>query len=431
MGDLTKEKMRRYSERGALRALLGGLAEWMLKDGRPTLPKNTDGLMLPLLVVTDEELKDLGLAPGFMLPLRWEKRGGHDRRLPTSLHQVADRVLRVVGASLGRELEHRLELPKWIAVDLSELSVTWESAWTTLAAGLFVAASGGENDLRVFGTATYNEDTRGVGAVEGIKEKLAAIERIDWGSGPKEVVVFVAEKDKADAERHAAEWMKIESYPVCHERGSIWDIRDTLEPHLDRLQVAPKDADKFIEWVNSATLSQPERAKRYQRPDVVARLAELLRQRGADKLGAVEVLLVSAGANHFNQAALLSLALKPTRIIIACQGDSRGCADDFKNWLRNQDEAWSERVEICEVPKINRVDDMKAWREKVRGIRALVQRSQGQVVVDVTGGLRSMMWALQWAGGEGARLINIVGSHERFGDEFLLIYDELVEQEEA
>jgi hypothetical protein len=434
MAKVTRARLVKYGEMGCLDDLLGeGLAQWMVAGRRPRLPEEARGLMLALLVVTEPAALGHVLAPGLMLPLMWRPGGSHDVRLPAGLRVLADEVLGAVSGALKQELGWGLWLWAGLDADLSGLDaeMTWRSAWTTLAAGLMVAASGGRPDLRVFSTADYDVASGEARYVRGIEEKLEAIARVERREG-EEFLVFVAAANAEDARglvtKRGWGWLKVEEYPVRAMQGDGWGLRDVLKPQLDRLMVPPADADEFLVWVNSATLSQGRRGALYQQPHIVSRLATLLWEHDAKRLKEVGVLLVSAGLNHFNQAALLSLTLKPERVIIAWQGDSERIAIEFEEWLCGIDVAWRGRIDRREVPEIRGAKDIPRWRELVGELRAQVEGAAGQVVVDVTGGTRAMTWALEQAGGEQARLVYIahrVAGDARYGDESLIIYDEI------
>ncbi len=433
MAKVTRATLVKYGAAGALDVLLGeGLAQWMVAGGRPRLPGEARGLMLPLLVVTEPALSQV-LAPGFMLPLRWRQGEAHDVRLPAGLHELADEVLGAVGGALKQELGWGLWLGDGLDAALSGLDgeMRWRSAWTTLAAGLMVAAFGGRPDLRVFSTADYDVARAEARGVEGIKEKLEAIARVER-RGDELFLVFVAASNAEEArgvvEAQRWGWLRVEVYPVRSMQGDGWGLRDVLKPQLDRLMVPPTDADEFLAWVNSATLSQGRRGELYQQPHIVSRLATLLWERDAKRLGEVGVLLVSAGRDHFNQAALLSLTLKPRQVVIAWQGESEQIAKDFEEWM-GQD--WRGRIFRGDVPEIKTIEDVPRWRERVEVLRAVVEGGSGQVIVDVTGGSRAMVWALEAAGGDDARRVYIVHptpGNPRYGDESLIVYDEIVGQ---
>jgi hypothetical protein len=403
------------------------LASWMVAGGRPLLPEATRGVMLPLLAVTEPTLLALGLASGFMLPLVWRQDASHDMRLPTRLLGCADEVLQVVGTALRRELRWGLALGPGLDADLSGLDaeMTWGSAWTTLAAGLFVAASGGQPDLRVFSTAAYDAEYVEARGVRGIAEKLDAIARIERGS-QQGCAVFVAAANAEEAREVVAErgwaWLKVEVYPV---RSSMddqgWSVRTLLQSHLDLLATPPEDGARLVQWVNEATLSFARRERYYL--DVVETLSARLGEVSGGRFARGETLMVAAGDRGFNQAALLALTLRPSRLIVTYQGPkSEEQAGRLLGWLEGRadwQDVWTCIVEITEPP--------------TGGVVAALVEALGaeqRAVVDVTGGTRAMLWAMMEAGRRvGAQITYI--SHRTpgratYGEERLLVYDEVV-----
>jgi hypothetical protein len=288
-----------------------------------------------------------------------------------------------------------------------------------------VAASGGQPDLRVFSTAAYDVEHAEASGVSGIAAKLDAIARLDRGA-QQGCVVFVAAANAEEARGVVASrgwgWLKVEVYPVrssMDDRG--WSVRTLLQSHLDLLATPPEDAERLVQWVNEATLSFTRRERYY--PELVDLLAARLREGDGARFERGQTLMVAVGDRSFNQAALLALTLRPSRLIVTYQGPkSEEQAGRLLGWLEGRadwQDVWTCIVEITEPP--------------TGGVVAALVEALGaeqRAVVDVTGGTRAMLWAMMEAGRRvGAQITYI--SHRTpgratYGEERLLVYDEVV-----
>lgn len=416
---VTMEQLESCGGEGALRVHVGKtLARlWSARGGAP-LPVSERGLMWVL--VERGSSVECVLARGLIWPLRWVEGQEHDARLPAKLCALADAVRVKVGVSA----RWGLTWGPGIDADLRGLdeAMSWGSAWTTLAAGLIVASQGGRPDVQVVATAAYDVARDEAVGVKGIEAKLGALAAVARHQVAP-FVVFVAASNVEQA-REVVErrgWdkvMQVEAYPV---RSSVaddrWSWRTVLQPHLDRLAVPPDDPSKLVRWINDASLSFTKREAYYM--EIVDELAARLRAECGARIGDVSALLVAVGDRNFNQAALLTLALRPARVIIVHNDKSEGQASAMRAWLRDV-HGWSpersESAPLSEPPTLAEVE-------------LLCGALDEDAVVDITAGTRLMLWAMTEAGRRGGARRTYI-SHKnpgrvRYGEERLLIHDEI------
>lgn len=416
---VTMEVLERCGSEGKLRVHVGvTLARlWSARGGAP-LPVNERGLMWVLVERTSTVA--CVLAQGLIWPLRWVKGQGNDDRLPAKLLALADEVRVRVGASM----EWGLTWGAGIKADLRGLdeAMSWESAWTTLAAGLVVTSQGGHPDVRVVATAAYDAARDEAAGVKGIGAKLgalAAVARLD--DAPFVVFVAASNIEQARGVVHTRGWdkvMQVEAYPV---RSSVqdgqWSWRAVLQPHLDMLAVPPDDPTKMVEWINGASLSRAKRDAYYM--EIVDELAERMRVGCSARVGEVSTLLVAVSDGHYNQAALLTLALRPARVLITYSGRSRRQADRIIEWLVKE-RRWSrEQIALQEVSDPPRLEE----------VERLCEALDRDALVDITGGTRATLWAMTEASERSGVRRTYIGHRDpgnvKYGEERLLIHDEI------
>ena len=417
---VTMQRLEGCGSEAKLSSLLGQrlYALWGANHHRVARPHLKRGEMVVLLA-RGQGVTGM-LAPGFLLPLLWRAGQPDDPRLPQGLIDVAHDVQRHVNPAE----RWGLALGEGIKADLSGLdfATSWDSAWTTLAASLIVVSQGGQPDGTVFATAAYHKERDEVLAVEGIEAKLEALSRLD-GAGDK-LCVFVAAANMEGArqvveQRGWSEQIELRAYPV---RSSMddkkWSMYHALEPHLDRLAVPPDDATRLVDWVNQASLSMTRRESYYMA--IVKELADRLRKACEEELGAVSTLMVAAGDRNCNQAALLSLALRPERVLLLClDSKSRASANQFVDDFSKR-EGWSkERIMI----------EMLSSPPSQADVDVLYKKLDQRAVVDVTAGTRPTLWAMmEMSRRAGARTTYIEHKSPgsaRYGGERLFVFNEM------
>lgn len=415
------------------------LAPWWSPHATPCWPGDDQMCMLVLLALADSAPDALRskLARGFFLPLKWERRTTPDTRLPPSLLELAARVR----AELGIDDDWQLMLWTMTTDPLVELDplLSWDSAWTTLAAGLLVATQGGRMRRGILASAAFDSARKEVRGVKGLASKIEAIRRLRAGTpdlaSPQgdpaaEVTLFVAASDVEEARDLTRDdtWLHIATYQVPASNTHKLSLPKLLEPHLDLLAVPPQEGGhKLLEWLNRATLSSRAISSYYE--DVLPWLAQGVQERLPDSLRGrqVHTLLIAAGDQNTQQAQLLTLALRPERVVMTSVGKSGDRATAFHTWLtQTSPSTLYTHVPLPARPSREHVDALCA--------QLLAQGDTGEevIVVDVTAGTRAMLWMMQAAAQRvGAQLTYI--EHERqeerivYGRETLLSYDLLTQ----
>lgn len=179
-------------------ASLGGLYRWLLTPSalkvaeefqglgsipRPALPNHAGGCWV-MFVNSDDETYAL-LRRAYVLPLEWKPavsaEAPHDERLPASIRDVADDVLRTLGDETKNGQHWRLHLvddadqaaPNLNGTDLDK-SLKALSGWVSIAGGLWSAMKNTATEPTVWATGCWDSQL-GVTAVgeETLDEKLA------------------------------------------------------------------------------------------------------------------------------------------------------------------------------------------------------------------------------------------------------------------
>ena len=413
--------------------VLGRQLAALVKNDAPRLPSSSRGLMLPLLATTQDGPLSTHFASGFTIPLKWSHEHKDDTsRLPANLLDLGREVHQVTCQTFRIQGPWGLRLWDAYDTDLRALDglLEWESAWTTLAAGLIVASIGGTPNRNIFSSACWDRTNAEVRGVTGIDAKIDAIRRM---IGDQEATLYVSAVNAQEAidhlrEHHRDARITIKTYPVRALTNDRAWLQRVLREHLDDLAVPPsEDAEQLITWMNNNALSERARERGYLQ--VVERLAETLRQRLAEQLQGLDTLLTCANPFHHHQASLLTLALKPRRVIIASQGRSKTIAEAFQQWAHTH----ASTVKVVHI-SLSEQGDEQVNRSTFMGQieQELRSRTREGVALDSTSGTRELMWAIE-AACERAQVpgerIYISTTREDhgviYGSERLLLYNEL------
>src|SRR5690606_23207621 len=111
---------------------LGDLAPWwMLDRGAPPRDASRGAALVMFESAALHQASGGHIAPGVLLPLRWEQHSVDDPALPTSLHDLASRVRGLAKLNAGERWGLCLDIPLR-KPDLSALPMDFESAFVTL-----------------------------------------------------------------------------------------------------------------------------------------------------------------------------------------------------------------------------------------------------------------------------------------------------------
>jgi hypothetical protein len=241
---------------------LGGLARWwlhpeVLAAARELAPVYAGWWDIPPLprgcgsccvICVNEQSATLPLLrPAMLLPLEWVPDTRHDGRLPPSLRNLAEGILRaltnvpnVATTQWGLHLSAEAGLGD---CDLSGFGdgLDLPSGWVPLAAGLWLRAHGISPQHSTWATGTWT-DGAGIGPVDGhtLEHKLAlALREPRWA--PQ--AFFVPWRHAADVQTLARK------SAASLEIGALSEIEPdpsrALQPYLAKLGAPPTLADPF------------------------------------------------------------------------------------------------------------------------------------------------------------------------------------------
>ncbi len=305
-----------------------------------------------LLVWRLDALPEL-LAPGFVLPLEWQEGAKDDARLPAGLVDVASEV--------RSELEshrHGLLLAREAgSCDLSGLRVDAASCFAPLAAAQRLVSEGGEPDAAVLGTGVWRGN--GIEAVEGLEAKVAAVASLAEGTGVPHTL-FVPAADLPRARDSVPSGAKVEVFPYQAGQG----LKPSLEPHLDRLDVAPaRDADlhRRTAWLNRTWRRDRKRKREVYLERVVDDVAAKVRQQAADQ-GVSDVRRFALAVSLSPDLAVLLLkALEPDLawLLVTDESAKQLASTDVQESLAGLRTRWTRRHVGSDAEALAR--DVRDW----------------------------------------------------------------------
>jgi hypothetical protein len=229
------------------------------------------------------------LRSGFILPLQWKSGCQHHPHLPRKLLQVADDVIHrlkdqkgiLEDRSWGLHPDPCLNLE---GVDLSEIDWEFESAWVSLAGGLFLACWEALPRAGIFASAGFGED--GIKQVDGLAAKAEAILELLGRGRLTSAHLFVCEsqaeelRSRLEAENFAG--LKVSGLPAGKK-----NVKEILKDYLYALEVPPdRDAPEERRAEYFLRIPSEQEAKKYYRgyilPDVVCKLQKKCREKNAE-----------------------------------------------------------------------------------------------------------------------------------------------------
>lgn len=266
------------------------------------------------------------LRSGFILPLQWKSGCPHHPHLPRKLLEVADDVIYRLkeqkgipeDRSWGLHPDPRLNLD---GVDLSEIDWEFESAWVSLAGGLFLAGWQGVPRAGIFASAGFGED--GIKQVDGLVEKAEAVVELLGRGRFTSAQLFVCESQAKELRSHL-EAKNFAGLEVAELPAGKNTIKEILKEYLYALEVPPdKDAPQERRGEYFLRIPSRREAQTYYRghifPDVVCKLQEKCRENN------VEIThLVSVPSLGYSITELLIAGLQVRKLLlIVVQEDSK------------------------------------------------------------------------------------------------------------
>lgn len=360
-----------------LEAAFAGMAGALLEDQPFCLPETTSRHVCPILMAWDPALRtDASLRAGFVLPAAWTSEiDDDDRRLPKALLDLATRVRGEMAGALGVDMSHwKLA---WAITDppcFEELSVSVDSAWAILAITLRLAHEGAVHAGDLYASMAYNGE-RGAYEVDRLDHKIAALARAHTMDRPARLFVH----EDQDLPTAGPPQVIIE-----HLRSSTTALLDVIAPALALADARPGPSAPFDEqcaWANRPWRDKTQRARWYL-DYFAAEQGRRLRERYAGALGSSDASCVCLITTP-SQASLYALLEETIRPDLA-----------LLFWHKTPlevDEPTTRAIarEQVEMPE-GFLSDLGAlipkWRARVP--------ADARVVVDLTGGLKTMSLAL-------------------------------------
>lgn len=360
-----------------LEGAFAGMAGALLADRPFAAPATTSRHVCPILMAWDPDLRpDASLRAGFVLPAAWtDALDRDDVRLPGALLELAARVREEVAAALGADLS-QWKLA-WAIADppsFEQLSVSVDSAWAILAISLRLAHEDARHAGDLYASMACDA-TRGAYVVDRLTEKIAALARAHTTDRPARL--FVHEDQELPAEVPP-------QVTIAHLRSSTTALLDVIAPALALADARPGPSAPFDEqcaWANRPWRDDGQRDRWYL-DYFAAEQGKRLRARYAAELGATEpsrVCLITTPSQR-SLYALLEETIRPDLAML------------FWHQTRLEvDEASTRAVtrEQIEMPA-DFLGDLRAlipeWRARIP--------ADAWVVVDLTGGLKTMSLAL-------------------------------------
>lgn len=369
----------------ALPDYLGPLAPYLLRcEEPPSLPERRG--IVPVLLVLTEALAEHGeLCKGFCLPLQWTTDVADDSaHLPKALRENAKRARLHVSETSSAKIvnEWRLVLCEELkGVDLSKLPIGGTSMWAPLTAGLMLAVGGGTPRRHVFSTGAWHG--HGIEAVDGIAEKVGAIRRLVGERNEKKPAFFVPRDNAREAREAAADEVEVLEY-----EPAVIDLRRVFAKHLKKLD-APPPREAPIEdrlgYVNRPYHGNDDVTEYYLDcllEDLAARFRRSLLSQVAHKKLKVDRLAMTLGF-RCELPIMLIHALKPEETLLVCSRESREKFEKFE-------ERYIPKSSSIEYFEFDSTEAETSVTALVDWLDTEFDQGQGQRIVDVTGGRKSM-----------------------------------------
>jgi hypothetical protein len=412
---------RPLSPRAALEAAvgLGALAGWWL---RPEVRTAAAGLQpawaahltqpprltatlggCPIALVNRGPLALPLLRPAFLLPVRWRQHPPHDPALPQMLRGLADRVVRQLSEAAGPGLRRwglSLDLgPGGEEVDLSDLEMSFESAWAPLAGGLLLAEKGIASDPGTWATGAWDAGG-GVGPVEGLGAKLSLAAEY----GVRHFFLPLAQRAEAEA------WLA--DTPGSGVRlGWLVPSPDPqpealLRPYLARLGWPPGRDEPFEARRRYYALQPRGRpaAEHYYRECLLPEIAARLRaQAGASWPGWRPELLVTVLSPSAALVRLMAEALRVPEVMLLVEGGQEAALPVAADAVRDELGRAGARCVVARFDEAS-IQDMEDR------FSCLIQEAAGgraaeSLAIDLTPGKKPMTVALARAAPGGSWLL--------------------------
>ncbi|MCS7237140.1 MAG: hypothetical protein NZ899_02575 [Thermoguttaceae bacterium] len=369
----------------------------------------------PILVANRSPERCRLVRPGFVFPVRWVGAREHDRRLPKSLHETADKVRAEVAkyleainkdsspAAAGRRPVEEYFLrpePPGLLTNVDTEAVCWDfqSAWATLVAGLLLAYWNATPRPGIVATGARGEDK--VAKVDCVEAKVQAA--IDFGVE----VLFVPDEQHEDFKEVAnslgAQQLKVRKFGS--QPGSC---RKLLGLYLDELQVPPgKDAPQEDRARYYWLLQDPRKAADYYQENILPEVAELLRRKLEDCSAQISHVVLSLSQSP-QLAELVAFATRPQSILVFTNENIEKYEEEFDRFVKNH-------LPSTKVIKAN-VSVGSSWDELrdcySRSIKNFLGSAPpNSVLVDLTAGKKIMSLACLEACPPGAWLLCIESS---------------------
>jgi len=363
---------------------------------RPSLPQDVGSCWVVTVGMNAEKYPALREAA--VLPLRWQRRpadtspSGHDPRLPEDLRRIADRVIRQVAEEepAVAEAGWRLVLgvnnfPTALGLDL--LAGSYESAFVSLAAGLFLAVWEGKPDPTVWASGAWADG--GIQPVEGLLQKAALAAQ--WGAR----VLFVPEQQLEKLENKMGAPGGPNGLRILPLQAGKPKLREALREYLDHLEVPPgREASREHRSAYFLRIADDTKARRYYREYILPEVREIWRPRlhqQAPLFQKVAPRLVTIVSKGFHLPELTGGVVQPQSCLLLYNEEMAEEIQKVKEALK---EAIGEHYLLNEHLFTGHTreellqDFQKAMQEFLQGISA-----EG-LMVDLTPGQRLMNLAL-------------------------------------
>lgn len=335
-------------ERPHYRSVLG----W-LQDG--ALPSETnDALALvtctfrPLTFeVGSRPLADRLLRPAQVLPLCWYPRE-EDGNLPDSLLELATKVRRLFRAE-GYGLDWWF--PNRKCIDARELSLTADSAFFALAAGLKMALVKQHSPAvrarpTVWVTGAWDFEANEVEEVGGIEAKVSTMLQFQAEH------VFVPPQNYHQARAVVRQQGKD---PNCVKMlPLVNDPEQALRPILAELRLPPAPSDPFVErkdyWVHLGRYAPVSKTNQYYRENLLNDVAELCRRKlppSLDHLARKETLLVTSLSHRPEMVLIAHRVFRPSRVVLLVKSLQHKPWTEFQPLL----DQWREKHHLQYEPR--------------------------------------------------------------------------------
>jgi hypothetical protein len=346
------------------------------------------------------------LRNAIVLPLAWQRDTEHSRDLPEGLRVLADEVRDGLERPDWGLHWHETIQPSAAALQGLFAEMGFASGWAPLAAGLIIAAEGGQPDPHVWATGIWNR--RGIQSVSHLEEKLGLAS--DHGA----VEFFVPESNRAEAESIIRE-RGLPQPRIGILKAGTPERRTALCNYLVRLKAQPEppqnadDRAGFDRCVRHH-LGQPREEERTTQfywshllPTIIERCRRQVQSQWKDWHPTYLVTIVSASPEL---VPITALALGVQQCVLLYTRDLDSNGEKTQSSLATEDElprsvrsvvSMLSQNDIVSIP-IPFVDNdamQKQFETKLGGILGSVARDQ--LVIDITPGTKLMTLTLERA----------------------------------